>query len=167
MNDDGILRELAMYKLVQPQPQMRRSQKLRSSTKAALMAPESLPSADGYAKRESSLAKMEAVLSGYRELKELRQRARTALQSAADKHEAFGDDRAGPSWRHCELIPSAGDRSLRFKPDLTASGLLCWPGCEEVEELRAQVQDLDRRCAEQLPAVRVVAARLQELQAMP
>ena len=68
------------------------------------MLSESLPSADGYAKRESSLAKMEAVLSGYRELKELRQRARAALQSATDKLEAFGDVKAGTSWRYCELI---------------------------------------------------------------
>ena len=57
--------------------------------------------------------------------------------------------------------------SRSAQTDLTALGLLCWPGCEEVEELRAQVQDLDRRCAEQLPAVRAVAARLQELRALP
>lgn len=104
MNDNDVLRELAMHKLVQPQPQPRCSQKLRSSTNATTMLSESLPSADGYAKRESSLAKMEAVLSGYRELKELRQRARAALQSATDKLEAFGDVKAGTSWRFCELI---------------------------------------------------------------
>lgn len=51
-----------------------------------------------------------------------------------------------------------------------ALGLLCChsrPGCEEVEELRVQVRDLEMRCAEQLPAVRAVAARLQELQTKP
>ena len=157
-----------MNKLQQnPQPRLQRSceQELRTTSQST--AARSYPPLDGFPERESGLAKMEVVLSGYRELKELRQRARAALQSATDKHEAFGANRAGTAWRHCKSITSASDQPLRLlQIILTAVGLPCWPGCEEVEELRAQVQDLDRRCAEQLPAVRAVAKRLQELRAM-
>jgi hypothetical protein len=94
----------------QPQPQTSCPEQLRSSPKITTV--QSFPSLDAFADRESGLAKMEAVLSGYRELKELRQRARAALQSAADKHESFGTDRAGTAWRHCESITSALDQPL-------------------------------------------------------
>ena len=54
----------------------------------------------GWAEQDS-LAKMEAVLSGYRDLKDFRQRARAALLTATAEHEAFAGDRTGSSWRHC------------------------------------------------------------------
>ena len=86
------------------------------------------------AMENDSLTQMAAVLGGYRELKESRQRARTALVEATT-----------------ELDASSGAGSSSLK--------------SHVGELRVEVRDLERRCAEQLPAVRAVAKRLELLQA--
>eukprot|EP01043_Picozoa_sp_COSAG02_P005336 COSAG02_NODE_144_length_34086_cov_65.390944_11_plen_177_part_00 len=118
VNGNNTFRESAVAKLqqhpqAQPQPQTSCSQQLRSSPKTTTAVPQPVPSIDGFAEREGGLAKMEAVLSGYQELKQLRQRARAALQSATDKYEAVGEDKTGLAWRHCESITSASDQPLR------------------------------------------------------
>lgn len=98
VNDDDIARGRALHKL--PQPKTTGLKRLSSPAKAK-MAPESRE------ERDTSLAQMEAVLSGYRELKDLRQRARAALHRATDTsntQEAIDRNRSAVSQQRCESI---------------------------------------------------------------
>ena len=101
---------------------------------------------------------MEAILAGFRELKELKEGARQALLPLAAQHDALSTVcREGSSGHECAPHPAI------HKHSHFVTGWRVLAVCTQVEELQAEIADLDDRLRDRLPVVRAIHSRLSHI----
>ena len=103
---------------------------------------------------------MEAILAGFRELKELKEGVRQALEPLAAQHDTLSTVcREGSPGHECAPHPAAIHQHCHFAD----TGRHVVAVCTQVEELQAEIADLDDRLVAQLPVVRAIHSRLSHI----